>query len=57
MKNELHKDTLLFTKVTMIKIITEVLAVPLYQTSTFSFETANQGEHRFSGDRGREYLF
>ena len=33
----------------MIKCITEVLSVPLYQTSTFSFETAAQGENRFSG--------
>ena len=29
--------------------ITGSLAVPLYQTSTFSFETASQGENRFAG--------
>ena len=30
--------------------ITEVFQVPLYQTSTFSFESAEQGERRFLGE-------
>ena len=36
-------------KVMRIKTHHGSLAVPLYQTSTFSFETASQGEDRFSG--------
>lgn len=45
----LHKDTIVIHEGYDDKAHQGSLAVPLYQTSTFSFETALQGENRFSG--------
>lgn len=45
----LHKDTIVIHEGYDDKAHQGSLAVPLYQTSTFSFETAVQGENRFSG--------
>ena len=48
-ENHLHKDTLVIHEGYDDKAHHGSLAVPLYQTSTYSFETAEQGENRFSG--------
>ncbi|MCZ2259722.1 methionine gamma-lyase [Sporosarcina sp. G11-34] len=48
-ENRLHKDTLVVHEGYDSKSHQGSLAVPLYQTSTFEFETAKQGENRFSG--------
>ena len=48
-KNNLHKDTIVIHEGYDDREHQGSLAVPLYQTSTFSFETALQGENRFSG--------
>ena len=48
-KKNLHKDTIVIHEGYDDKEHQGSLAVPLYQTSTFSFETAVQGENRFSG--------
>lgn len=47
--NNLHKDTLAIHEGYDDEAHHGSLAVPLYQTSTYSFETAEQGENRFSG--------
>lgn len=50
MKNRgLHKDTIVVHEGYEDKDYHGSLTVPLYQTSTFSFETASQGANRFSG--------
>jgi len=50
MKNQgLHKDTIAVHEGYEDKDHHGSLTVPLYQTSTFSFETASQGANRFSG--------
>lgn len=51
-KKNLHKDTIVIHEGYDEKEHQGSLAVPLYQTSTFSFETALQGENRFSGVEG-----
>lgn len=51
-KKNLHKDTIVIHEGYDDKEHQGSLAVPLYQTSTFSFETALQGENRFSGVEG-----
>jgi methionine-gamma-lyase len=48
-EKNLHKDTVVIHEGYNDKDHQGSLAVPLYQTSTFSFETALQGENRFSG--------
>ena len=48
-EKKLHKDTLVIHEGYKDREHQGSLAVPLYQTSTFSFETALQGENRFSG--------
>ncbi|MBO0586196.1 methionine gamma-lyase [Sporosarcina sp. E16_8] len=48
-KRNLHKDTIVIHEGYEDREHQGSLAVPLYQTSTFSFETASQGENRFSG--------
>ena len=48
-KKNLHKDTIVIHEGYDDRDHQGSLAVPLYQTSTFSFETALQGENRFSG--------
>ncbi len=48
-KKNLHKDTIVIHEGYEDRDHQGSLAVPLYQTSTFSFETALQGENRFSG--------
>ena len=48
-KKNLHKDTIVVHGGYDDREHQGSLAVPLYQTSTFSFETAMQGENRFSG--------
>ncbi|WP_186670020.1 methionine gamma-lyase [Sporosarcina sp. BP05] len=48
-KKNLHKDTIVIHEGYEDREHQGSLAVPLYQTSTFSFETALQGENRFSG--------
>ncbi|MDS9471764.1 methionine gamma-lyase [Sporosarcina pasteurii] len=51
MKEEsLHEDTVVVHTGYDAKLHHGSLSVPLYQTSTFSFETAEQGESRFAGD-------
>lgn len=51
MKNKpLHKDTVVIHEGYDDKQHHGSLAVPLYQTSTYSFENAVQGEKRFSGE-------
>lgn len=51
MKEEhLHKDTVAIHRGYDDQSHQGSLAVPLYQTSTFSFQTAEQGESRFSGE-------
>lgn len=45
----MHKDTLVIHEGYDDRAHHGSLAVPLYQTSTYSFETAEQGENRFSG--------
>ena len=49
-ENKLHKDTLVIHEGYDEKAHHGSLTTPLYQTSTFSFESAKQGEHRFSGE-------
>ncbi|MDW0118494.1 methionine gamma-lyase [Sporosarcina thermotolerans] len=49
-KNKLHKDTLVVHEGYDDTKHHGSLAVPLYQTSTYSFDTAEQGEKRFSGE-------
>ncbi len=50
MKNQgLHKDTIVVHEGYEDKDHHGSLSVPLYQTSTYSFETASQGADRFSG--------
>ncbi len=50
MKNQgLHKDTIVLHEGYEDENHHGSLSVPLYQTSTFSFETASQGADRFSG--------
>lgn len=49
-KSKLHKDTLVIHEGYDDTEHHGSLAVPLYQTSTYSFETAEQGEKRFSGE-------
>lgn len=44
-----HKDTLVIHEGYDDKLHHGSLAVPLYQTSTYAFDTAKQGENRFSG--------
>lgn len=48
-KENLHKDTVTIHEGYSNKFHHGSLAVPLYQTSTYAFETAQQGEQRFSG--------
>ncbi|MCZ2257962.1 methionine gamma-lyase [Sporosarcina sp. G11-34] len=48
-KQQLHKDTTVIHEGYNDQEHQGSLAVPLYQTSTFSFESAKQGENRFSG--------
>ena len=50
MENKLHKDTLVIHEGYDNKAHHGSLVTPLYQTSTFSFESAKQGEQRFSGE-------
>lgn len=55
-KKNLHKDTIIIHEGYDDREHQGSLAVPLYQTSTFSFETALQGENRFSGvEEGNVY--
>lgn len=49
-KSTLHKDTVVIHEGYDDTKHHGSLAVPLYQTSTYSFETAAQGEKRFSGE-------
>ena len=49
-KTTLHKDTLVIHEGYDDAKHQGSLTVPLYQTSTFSFEDAAQGERRFSGE-------
>lgn len=49
-KDHLHKDTLAIHEGYNEHGHKGSLAVPLYQTATFSFETAEQGERRFAGE-------
>lgn len=44
-----HKDTVVIHEGYDNKLHSGSLAVPLYQTSTYAFETAKQGEQRFAG--------
>ena len=48
-ENKLHKDTLVIHEGYDDKLHHDSLAVPLYQTSTYAFDTAKQGENRFAG--------
>ncbi|MCG7335534.1 methionine gamma-lyase [Sporosarcina sp. ACRSM] len=48
-ERENHKDTLVVHEGYEEAMHHGSLAVPLYQTSTFSFDTAIQGENRFAG--------
>ncbi|MHA6260683.1 methionine gamma-lyase [Sporosarcina sp. CAU 1771] len=48
-KERLHKDTEVIHEGYNDKEHFGSLAVPLYQTATYSFETAEQGENRFAG--------
>lgn len=48
-EKQLHMDTLVIHEGYDNQLHHGSLAVPLYQTSTYSFETAEQGENRFSG--------
>ena len=50
MENKLHKDTLVIHEGYDNEAHHGSLVTPLYQTSTFSFESAKQGERRFSGE-------
>lgn len=55
-KKNLHKDTIVIHEGYDDSVHQGSLAVPLYQTSTYSFETALQGENRFSGvEEGNVY--
>ena len=48
-KKRLHKDTTVIHEGYNDKMHNGSLSVPLYQTSTYSFENSAQGENRFSG--------
>lgn len=48
--NKKHKDTIVIHEGYDNKEHKGSLAVPLYQTSTYAFDTAQQGEKRFSGE-------
>lgn len=48
-ENKTHKDTMVVHEGYDNKEHRGSLAVPLYQTSTYAFDTAKQGEQRFSG--------
>ena len=48
-KKQFHQDTLMIHEGYEDKEHMGSLAVPLYQTSTYAFETSVQGENRFSG--------
>ncbi|MDW0110339.1 methionine gamma-lyase [Sporosarcina aquimarina] len=50
MNNKFHKDTETIHTGYESSSHHGSLAVPLYQTSTFAFETAEQGERRFAGE-------
>lgn len=50
MKETLHKDTVVVHQGYDATAHEGSLAVPLYQTSTFTFQSAEQGERRFSGE-------
>ncbi|KAA0965135.1 methionine gamma-lyase [Sporosarcina sp. ANT_H38] len=55
-KKNLHKDTVVIHEGYDDREHQGSLAAPLYQTSTFAFETAVQGENRFSGaEKGNVY--
>lgn len=49
-KDQIHKDTAVIHEGYDEHDHLGSLAVPLYQTATFSFETAAQGERRFAGE-------
>lgn len=49
-KKNLHQDTIVIHEGYKDNEHHGSLAVPLYQTSTFSFDSALQGERRFAGD-------
>lgn len=49
-EKKLHKDTLIIHEGYNDKLHHGSLSVPLYQTSTYSFDTAEQGANRFSGE-------
>lgn len=48
-KRKLHKETLMIHEGYEDKLHQGSLAVPLYQTSTYTFDSAAQGERRFAG--------
>lgn len=50
MQKELHRDTLLIHAGYDPNLYDGSLTPPLFQTSTFTFQTAEQGERRFSGE-------
>ena len=53
MKNkQMKKETAVVHKGYDTSIHHDSLSVPLYQTSTFAFSTAEQGEKRFAGEEG-----
>ncbi|MBE1554383.1 methionine gamma-lyase [Sporosarcina limicola] len=55
-EQDYHKDTVVIHEGYEDKLHHGSLAVPLYQTSTYSFDTAVQGENRFSGvEKGNIY--
>lgn len=49
-EKSLHEDTIVVHTGYDASLHHGSLTVPLYQTSTYSFETAEQGERRFSGE-------
>ena len=49
-EKSLHEDTIVVHDGYDASLHHGSLTVPLYQTSTYSFENAEQGERRFSGD-------
>lgn len=50
MQKKLHRDTLLIHAGYDPNLYDGSLTPPLFQTSTFTFQTAEQGERRFSGE-------
>lgn len=50
MQKEFHRDTLLIHAGYDPNLYDGSLTPPLFQTSTFTFQTAEQGERRFSGE-------